>query len=439
MTANRLTWRYHVDRDRLLAEAHARPSTPARAPLLAARIATFSGEGGAAVDHAHMAALCRKIGTAEPGPGARWCMLDAGPWRLRWERHTEVSTWTVQRPNLDGDTANFAATALDLVPRDWLAALPGEILAAAHVALVSAEPAMMVFAEEDLIAAEVAGGNLRVFTDFRPGPDGFTRFVVVQSAGGAVLAGRTLQQLFEIETYRLLALLAFPMALASAEPIARLEADAAAAAIKVAEAGDVEADRQLLTRLAALAGQAEAMAGATSFRFSAARAYHGLVRERIAQLNERAVGGRPTIGEFMERRLAPAMRTCIATADRQRDVIARIARTAQMLNTRVEVAAEAINLSLLRSMDRRARLQLRLEETVEGLSAAAISYYALGLLKFVIEGVAQVWRGFNPTIATGLAAPAIIVLVWLFLRRIRRRIIRGEAVDDHVGRSDRVK
>jgi uncharacterized membrane-anchored protein len=421
--------RFHPDRDRLMAEAHARPSTPAKGPLLAARIATISGEGGIESDRAHMAALCRKIGVPEPGPGARWCILDAGSWRLRWERHTEISTWTALRPNPDGDTANFSATALDLAPRDWLAALPGEVLAAAHIALVSEAPEVMVFAESDLIAADLAAGAVQAYTDFREGPDGFTRFIVVQRGDDAVLAGRILQQLFEIETYRLLALLAFPQAVASGPPISRLEAAAAAAAMQVAEEGGVNADRELLARLAAMAGEAEALAGATNFRFSAARAYHGLVQERIQQLNERRIGERPTIGEFMERRLAPAMRTCVATAERQREVIDRVARTTQMLNTRVEVAAEAINLGLLESMDRRAQLQLRIQETVEGLSAAAISYYALGLLKFVIEGLAQVVRGLNPTIATGLAAPLIVFLVWLFLRNLRRRIISG-----HTGR-----
>ena len=421
-------WRFHPERDRLLAEAHARPSTPVKVPLLAARIATISGEVGAETDRAHMAALCRKIGASEPGPDARWCILEAGTWRLRWERHTEVSTWTVFRPHIEGDAAAFTATALDVVPQDWLAKLPGEILAAAHVALVKTAPPAMVFAEEELIASDVAGGAVQVFTDFRPGPDGFTRFVMVQKSGGPVLAGRTLQQLFEIETYRLLALLAFPLATASAVSIARMEADAADAAFQVADEGGVDADRKLLSSLAAMAGEAEAMAGAASFRFAASRAYHGLVQERIRQLNERPIGGRLTIDEFMERRLAPAMRTCVATAERQRDVVERIARTTHMLSTRVEVTAEATNAELLASMDRRAQLQLRIQETVEGLSAAAISYYALGLLKVVIEGLAEVWPHawprINPTLATGLAAPVVIFLVWRFLRRIRAHIIR---------------
>ena len=235
------------------------------------------------------------------------------------------------RPAPAGEPGAFDATALDVVPQDWLAALPGEVLAAAHIALVETPPAASVFAEADLVASEVAGGAVQVFTDFRPGPDGFTRFVLVQEAGGPVMAGRIMQQLFEIETYRLLALLAFPTATASAVEIAQMEGEAADAATQVAQEGGVDADRELLSRLAALAGRAEALAAATGFRFSASRAYHGLVQERIGQLNEHALGGRPTIRQFMERRLEPAMRTAAAAAERQREVIARVARTTQML------------------------------------------------------------------------------------------------------------
>ncbi|MDX2234019.1 MAG: DUF3422 domain-containing protein [Hyphomonadaceae bacterium] len=421
------TWRFHPERDRLLAEAHARPSTPVSAPLLATRIATMSGEGGGEVDRAHMAALCRKIGAAEPGPGARWCVLDGGRWSLRWERHTEVSTWTVFRPGAEAENAGFTATALDIVPQDWLASLPGEVLAAAHVSIVSADRPALPFTDAETIATRVANGEIDVFTDFRAGPDSFTRFVMIQRGAAAATAGRILQQLFEIETYRLLALLAFPLAGSTSVHLAKLEADAAAAAAHVAEEGGVDADRALLSRLAALAGEAETLVGATGFRFAAARAYHGLVQERIGQLHETAIEGRPTIAEFMERRLAPAMRTCNAVAERQRDVIERIARTTQMLNTRVEVAAEATNVGLLASMDRRAQQQLRLQQTVEGLSVAAIAYYALGLLKFVIEAMAEVFPGINPILATGLAAPLVIFGVWHVLKRIRAHLAGGPA------------
>jgi uncharacterized membrane-anchored protein len=45
-----------------------------------------------------------------------------------------------------------------------------------------------------------------------------------------------------------------------------------------------------------------------------------------------------------------------------------------LLRTRVEITRERQNQQLLTSMDRCARLQLRLQQAVEGLSVAAISY-----------------------------------------------------------------
>lgn len=76
-------WRIHRERDALLAEAHARHYTPLSGPTLATRLATLSGEAALADDRAHMTALCRQLGAAEPGPDSRWCSLDAGTWSLR--------------------------------------------------------------------------------------------------------------------------------------------------------------------------------------------------------------------------------------------------------------------------------------------------------------------------------------------------------------------
>jgi uncharacterized membrane-anchored protein len=378
-------------------------------------------------DRLHMVALCRRLGVAEPGTGARWSVLDAGSWQLRWEQHTEVSTWTFYRQIAEGYFPSIDESALDLAPIDWLSELPGEVLVAAHITLLRTRPPHLAPASEAEIAVKVADDAAQVFTDFRPGPDTFTRMQVIQPVAEAALAGRIVQQLFEIETYRLMALLAFPVAGKAAAEISRLEQAAADAALEVSNDSGIEADRELLNRLARLAGEAQALAGSTSFRFSAARAYYGLVQERIQQLHETPEESQLTIGEFMERRLAPAMRTCAAVGERLQRVIEHIAKTSQLINTRVDVAAEVTNANLLASMDRRARLQLRLQQTVEGLSVAAISYYALGLLEYVFRAVSVVNHSFAPQIATGIAAPFIFVLVWFALRRMRIKMLAEDA------------
>jgi uncharacterized membrane-anchored protein len=422
--------RFHPQRDKLLAEAHARPSTPLPTPTLGTRIAAFSGSDGESMDWSHMVALCRRLGSAEPGPGARWCVVDAGSWRLRWERHTEVSTWTFYRPIADDYVPGIDETAMDLTPQDWLSDLPGEILVAVHLSLTRNRPPGMLSGFDEEIASEAADGAAQVYTDFRPGPDGFTRIQVVQPIADGALAGRIAQQLFEIETYRLMALLAFPLTGVAAEALGRLETEGATAARLVSEEGGVDADRALINRLARLAGEAQALAGRTSFRFAAARAYYGLVQERIQQLRERRMEGRVTIADFMDRRLAPAMRTCAAVDERQQRVIEHIARTSQLLSTRVEIATETTNANLLASMDRRANLQLRLQQTVEGLSVAAIAYYAIGLLSYVFKALKSVMPELSPDVATGIAAPVVVLLVWLGLRRMRAHMLADDQKSD---------
>jgi uncharacterized membrane-anchored protein len=70
-------------------------------------------------------------------------------------------------------------------------------------------------------------------------------------------------------------------------------------------------------------------------------------------------------------------------------------------------------------MNRRAELQLRLQQTVEGLSVIAISYYLVGLFSYLIKAI-----GHDPpidaSIIIGLFVPIAVLLVWITMRRIRK-------------------
>ena len=417
-------FRYHADRDRLLAEAHARPSTPLNLPVVAVRLANVSGQGGAETDSAHMAALCRMLGQPAPYKAARWWALEGDDWSLRWERHTEFSSWTLFCPPA---TAADPRDPIERLPAPWRAAFPSDVLVATMLELQLDRPSRdnPISSDGVLIGASVLEGAARVFTDFRPDDSGMTRFRLAMRARDPALAGRLALMLLEIETYRMMALLAFPLAGEAASILRDIEAEAGNLASRLAAEEGVETDRTLLGRLVALSGEAEALSARTTFRFGAANAYHDLVRDRVGSLREEQLAGIQTIGEFMERRLAPAMRTCNTVASREREVIARIARAGAMLDTRIKVADEATSAALLASMNDRADASLRLQRTVEGLSVAAIAYYSLALLAYPVKGVEHAVAGFDATLALALLAPVVAVLVWLTLRHVRRRIERG--------------
>jgi uncharacterized membrane-anchored protein len=409
---------FHEARDALLAEVHARPSTPIAPPMLVTRIAALSGQEGGEEDRAHMAGLCARLGAPQPEPGMRWWKLDAGGWQLRWERHSEFSSWTFLRAPAAGEQGGAAT---DAVPPDWIAEIPGPVLVLTTLELGAAPPAASDEARQDTIGTRLLDGAATLHTDLRPDAAGMTRYAVALKGDDPVVAGRLALILLEIETYRLMALLAFPVAGEAAAQLRGIDTEAGALASRISEDLGVEDDRALLARLVGLSGRMEVLNAVTAFRFAAANAYYEIVLGRIASLREAPLPGMQTIAQFMDRRLGPAMRTCASVAERERALIARIARAGQMLNTRIDLVTQAINADLLASMNRRALAQLRLQRTVEGLSVAAISYYALSLLGFPLKALERVLPAFDPAIAGGLLFPLVVLGVWGFISRIRRR------------------
>jgi uncharacterized membrane-anchored protein len=188
----------------------------------------------------------------------------------------------------------------------------------------------------------------------------------------------------------------------------------------------VAAQRALLDRLTILSALIERATAASAYRFGAARAYAELVAKRVAELREERIEGLQTYREFMERRFAPALRTCEATAERLSLMSLRLTRAGALLRTRVDLAVEAQNQALLASMDRRAHLQLRLQETVEGLSVAAITYYTVGLVAYALRALDAAGFHLDKDIATGLSIPVVALFAWAGLRRFRRSLERAD-------------
>jgi uncharacterized membrane-anchored protein len=113
------------------------------------------------------------------------------------------------------------------------------------------------------------------------------------------------------------------------------------------------------------------------------------------------------------------MNTCSAVAARQEALSDRVSRATQFLATRVDLTRERQNQALLASMDRRASLQLRLQETVEGLSVAAVTYYVVGLIGYAAKGVYAFGIALSPELVMGASILPVFLATSYGLRRIR--------------------
>ncbi len=118
------------------------------------------------------------------------------------------------------------------------------------------------------------------------------------------------------------------------------------------------------------------------------------------------------------------MRTCQTVLERQESLSERIARTGDLLRTRVDVTLEDQNRDLLEAMNRRAHMQFRLQETVEGLSVVAISYYLLRLLHYPLEAAQEAGYLDHMIVAKAALVPVVLISIWLIIRHVRKRIAR---------------
>ena len=429
----------HPLRRRLADELHARPPAPVVSPAVVSCLALLDAPADEVLQR-----LRELAGTEALPAGAdvAHVIIELPALRVKWERHGEFASLTLVRPLPGATLAALDAlpSAFGALPPQWLAQLPGQLIAAADIVLLPApddppnEDQLALWFDRDALAgARVLDGAALLFTDFmlRPQGDGSgrTRWLALDAGMSAPQTARLVQRLIEIETYRMMALLAFPLARAAFPQLNAIEhrlAEITAATAALHAERDLAAaqlqERRQLDELTRVAAEVERSVAATAFRFSAAQAYWDLVRDRARELREQRLGDRRTISGFLTRRLAPAMNSCAAAAGRQEALSARIERASALLRTRVDIAREEQNQKLLAAMDRRGRISLRLQQTVEGLSVAAITYYAAGLIGYMVKPLQSIWPQLNPDWLVAAAIPLLAYLIWRAVHRLRREL-----------------
>ena len=67
-----------------------------------------------------------------------------------------------------------------------------------------------------------------------------------------------------------------------------------------------------------------------------------------------------------------------------------------------------------------------LQLTVEGLSIAAISYYVVGLVRYLALGLSAACLGIDPTLIVAVSIPFVVAAVAMATHRVRKSITQNE-------------
>jgi uncharacterized membrane-anchored protein len=361
---------------------------------------------------------------------------------IKWELHGEFSSISaiIQQEQLITEPSIKSRVGLENEVNQLLAKLTIKPMHEAGGLRISAIDIAFedrgLFKEADEVSHLFSGNTLigssiltnqkaQLWTDLQVNEDGYISFLVPHAGMGSRQAGRVARRITEVEIYRMASMLAFPVAKSLSGPLRNAEAELSELSKEISMAQNQESvathqDGEFLERISTLASKIEEWISEHGLRFTAAEAYSQLTAKNLEELSEASLPGVQTLSEFMERRFAPAMSTCSWTQRRLRELSDRISRTTQILRTRIEFVNESQTQELLASMDRRAKIQLRLQETVEGLSVLVLTYYAVSLIIYMAKGVKELGLMVPAELIGGASAPIIAYGIYA-LNKLRKK------------------
>ena len=344
-----------------------------------------------------------------------------------WERQSEGSSLTLfAAPCTEDSFLDPAGDGELAAALGWARGLPGQIVRSTRVWVGENDAAVERLLErhplnrDELVSSVIAGG-IRMWSDFRIMPDGFGRLLVAANGADPRDLARQIQRLQELGNYRNKALLGLPVARECWPQLDRAEERLRDMADRIANS--TTRDDSLMKELSGLALDLASVSTAVSFRMDATLAYGQIVEERLEQLDSRPVAGFASLTDFTQRRFRPAMNTCRATMARIERLAARTQQLASLLRARISTHIENQNGELLRKMERSSSMQARLQQLVEGLSAVALSYYLLGLIKYALYALPHGATGMSEERLIGLLVLPMVFGVWAIMHVLKKRLL----------------
>ena len=406
----------HPDYDDILGEVHARRELPQDIPSIIHRVGILLPRDEKEQDDftQKIESVWQEICQCDIDAGQRSFSLVRDQLKLSYERHTEFITFTWINQN--GRMTSEVEKMLHVFQK-------GELLSAVRLKITGTNGSFPVRSDppHNLCAGVSEEGRIYIATSFEEAQDGFVEYdVVVKEGLPSVRLGIVVKRLLELETYRMFTLLGLPTAKRTIADLNILEQSYSDLLLRIDIEDQNLLQQSLVLELQNLLIELERLSQASHFRFSATLAYGRILDQRLRALKFQQSGTIREFAPFLEQRVAPAVSTCKTTHQRIETLSRKIALAVNLINTRSGEIRQKQNQEVLNALHYTSERQYRLQRTVEGLSVIAISYYAIGLAGYFLGSFTDILGVSKSQMMTG-AVPIIILLVWLFVQRIKRQ------------------
>ncbi|MDH4100849.1 MAG: DUF3422 domain-containing protein [Nitrospirota bacterium] len=283
---------------------------------------------------------------------------------------------------------------------------------------------------DTIYANRVMHSDIQILTNYRPDKRNRERYLVY-AGDRQTLMGRidqVVENIGRTENYYHLLLLPLPDYLVKLNTVGVIEKRVAERTGKITETLEKASGEDLETWLKELTSELSQIHNINErlrHRFSATFHYDKIYNRALDDWRAEALGTYEPLRGVLNRK------TEMITDDYQR-LIQRfdaaekaIADLISVLRTRIDLILQRQNLEMLEGMHATAKHQVKLQETVEGLSIIVISYYLTGLAGYVFKAMEKAW-GLNSSLATGIFVPVAILFSFFVSRKFKKAMEKHE-------------
>lgn len=444
------------NRAHLYQETHARPYLHLPVPCAVAHLLYWKGDSQSMQLLDLAKNLAQRQGVTPSAAQQSFFEYRCQNYHIRFEQHTEFDTLTIAQ-SLQGEGEPFAVNPLSIVDESALAEIEPDVLVKTRIHLLglndnqeggkkgngtsTADHVQRQFSDINggalIYGAWVMERRAQVYTDFRLDAQGYSRYLAVSHSLNSTDAGRLVTRLIEMENYRILALLPLADARAINRELAGIDNRLAQILSAISDdAGDddvqaeaaqgiehAQAQHRRLDELLEIAKTVESYRNSLASRFSASFAYYQIVKFSYDKLHEEKLGSLQRMQTFVERRLGPATRTFESMRQRLDDISQRIERIAELLRTEINLQMQLQSSEMLAGMNHSAKMQLKMQKTVEGISIVALTYYAVGVVGYFLS---LFLHGDDKYAVMGGLVLPIALTIWYVQKKLVHRIIDGK-------------
>ncbi len=428
MNLEKLINNNHPDRSKIYNEAHIRPFPVLSNQCEILQFTLLHEKMEQGEEYEHLNSLIKLLDGKIVSDSPRAVCFETSNLEVRWQRHVEFSSYFFLIK--DCGRIPFETSPLEVIPEEWIKNVEGILVSSLRVAIqpLTMDPTNSssieeLFGHKELVSCSVKHGNAYLWSDFQLKKDGCEWILIQNGDLNPWQLGRLAQRVIELETYRILALLVSPLVKELGKKLDKIDFSLLLVSDHIIRIESFEDQKLLLGKLSSLAADIEILRS-NDYRFSASNAYFQLTLERLEEIQDEKIKGYFSVHGFLSRRILPVMRTADYTRQRISDISERISNARELLQANINLKIEEQNQTLLMDMEKRSTLQLQLQEAVEGLSIAAISYYMVSLLKLIFGGLKTAGLPINKDLATGIAVPIVIFVVWYSINKIKEHVLK---------------